>query len=133
MINFHKAWLPQLLRYAELVSDENTLRRAWRDGNSSETSVTSYQELFEQLFEDMRADEVRSKLDYYLGDDLDLRLATDQFISALSHVESWTKHRSNSRESIFESDAWSVARERATELLRVANSSGISSADFDPT
>jgi hypothetical protein len=49
-------WLPQILNYCILITDDNAVKRAWFEGNFSDTSVSSFDELYEQIFDDLDSD-----------------------------------------------------------------------------
>jgi hypothetical protein len=56
-----EVWIPQIVDYAGWVSDPENTRRAWVEGDHSETSVTDYDELYEQVFDDLDADGVEAE------------------------------------------------------------------------
>jgi hypothetical protein len=49
-------WQNSIVRYANLLLDENKIRRAWLQEDRSETSVTDFYELYEQIFDDLDSD-----------------------------------------------------------------------------
>ena len=56
MIDLETVWIPQIIRYARLIAEQETLRRSWMEGDRSQTSVTGFDELIEQVFEDLDAE-----------------------------------------------------------------------------
>jgi hypothetical protein len=56
-----EVWIPQIVGYADWVSDPKNTWRVWVEGDHSETSVTDYDELYEQVFDDLDADGVETE------------------------------------------------------------------------
>jgi len=134
MIDFRKAWLPQLVGYAELVADESMLAKAWLEGDRSQTSVIDYTEFFEQVLGDMHAEEVRNSLARHLSGNFHLQRAVDGFICAISQTENWVNEQPSrpTANEVLKSQQWNASQERAVEVLVHARDAGISSSDFNP-
>jgi hypothetical protein len=80
MLDFMNVWLPQIIGYAELVAEENNLRKAWLQGDLTGTVVDSYDELIIQVLEN--ALEMRLELPAQLAGFVNLRDALNNFILA---------------------------------------------------
>jgi hypothetical protein len=144
MIDFFKGWLPQIISYAEMVSD-GTLRNAWENGDTSQTSTYYSGELDEQLFGDLHFRERQGEMRSLLKDQPQLIDALDLFLLSVSRLIEWADHHvdtetwgkgqvvpSNVTE-IFRSEEWVETETRASQLLAAAEAAGFSSSDFDPT
>jgi hypothetical protein len=86
MIDF-KIWLPQIIGYCEFVADEVKLRRAWINRDFSATSVTDFDELYEQVFDDLDADRFAADLDVLLPNSQRARAAISAFLASLKEVD----------------------------------------------
>ena len=53
MIAF-QIWLPQILGYCDFLCDDLALRRAWVNHDMAKTSVTGFEELYEQILRKKR-------------------------------------------------------------------------------
>jgi hypothetical protein len=56
-------WVEQVVRYARFVADEQGVRKAWIERDCSRTSVTGFDELFEQIFDDLDSYSFRQRKD----------------------------------------------------------------------
>ena len=83
MISFRETWLPQILGYCELVCDDLKIRRAWINHDTSATSVTSFDELYEQIFGDLDSDRLQAELPVLLNDADVMQHAIHDFLEAL--------------------------------------------------
>lgn len=61
MIPF-QTWLSQIVGYCHFVADALAVRRAWISEDYSQTSLTDFDELYEQIFEDLDSDELEKQL-----------------------------------------------------------------------
>ena len=68
MIPF-QTWLSQIVGYCHFVADALGVQRAWRSGNYSQTSVTDFDELYEQIFDDLDSDSLEGQLATNLRDE----------------------------------------------------------------
>lgn len=85
MIPF-QSWLSQITGYCRFVTDEVSLRRAWIDGDFTQTSVTDFDELYEQIFDDLDSDVCEESLIEWFPDDLIVRDSVSAFLNALRDV-----------------------------------------------
>jgi len=85
-------WLDQMIRYCRFVADDAALRRAWIGGDFSSTSLTDFDELFEQVFDDLDSDGVERELDQHLPDDDAGKEALGQFLQALRAADEQRRH-----------------------------------------
>lgn len=46
-------WVTQIVGYGDLILNDAALRNAWIDGDRTTTSVTNFDELYEQIFDDL--------------------------------------------------------------------------------
>lgn len=74
-------WIPQIVRYAALVADDRRLQRAWVEHDYSDTSVTNYDELFVQVFDDQDTDNLEAEMVALL--DHERRQAISRFLAEL--------------------------------------------------
>ena len=134
MIDFRKEWLPQIIGYAELVSDEDVIRKSWLDGDRSRTSVISPDELFVQFFESLEAEAYKGILHQHLPNDQRLCEAITRFIDAMSELDAEATAASPfpDPQVVLDSRTWKLAREAAGGLTKEADLAGYSSSDFDP-
>lgn len=90
MISFD-TWLPQIVGYCKFITDEAGLTRAWVNRDYSHTSVTDFDELYEQIFDDLDSDACEMDLIANLPDDMVGRDAISAFLKTLRefnlHVE----------------------------------------------
>ncbi len=143
MINFFKTWLPQIISYAELVSD-GRLRQAWENPEQSLTSAYYSGELFEQVFGDLHAETILPEMRQRLHGQPDLIAAVEAFLRSLQRLDAWIeahvdtaiwgkgKSVPSNVTSIFKSDEWRDTRTDAKIVIAAADRAGFSSADFDP-
>jgi hypothetical protein len=118
MIPF-KTWLPQIIGYCQLVVDAEGLERAWVDGDFSLTSVTDFDELYEQIFDDLDSDNIEKELTTYLSNDVTARKKISDFLSALRVVNIYREDKlmlSNSSD-LLNSYEWLHVVEVAKRLL----------------
>ncbi|WP_155904999.1 hypothetical protein [Methylopila sp. M107] len=118
MIDLRGVWLPQIIGYAELIADESVLRASWFEHDRSRTSVTDFDELYEQIFGGLDVeDQLGLAVDEFHDDPEIVRLVSG-FIDALRKldqivVKSGINHQP---ERILASAEWFAVRERANEL-----------------
>lgn len=138
MIDFLRVWLPQIIRYAELVVEEDVLRRSWLEFNSNETSVTNPDEMIVQVFDDLDAEELVKEAPSQLEAHPELVAALQAFLDRLMD---WNGDESGSwnirplpaiTPDVFESETWRRLRQEAERLLAAAERAGFSSSDFAP-
>lgn len=144
MIDFYRTWLPQVIGYAEIVTD-GTLRAAWETGNKSQTSTYYSGELHEQVFGDLDADTMRWEMRSRLQDRPQMVQAVELFLHSLRRLDVWIeghvdtdtwgsgKAIPTSVSTIFASGEWQETEASAARLLAAAENAGFSSGDFDPS
>ena len=86
MIPF-ETWLSQIVGYCRLVADTVGLRRAWVDGNHSQSSVTDFDELYEQIFDDLDSDSFDKELKVHLAKNVAAREALSAFLEAIRNAD----------------------------------------------
>ena len=86
MIDF-KTWLLQIMGYCEFVVDDVALRQAWVNRDFSETSVTNFDELYEQVFDDLDADRFAVNLATYMPNAAPARTAVAAFLTSLKEMD----------------------------------------------
>ena len=117
MIDLRGVWLPQIIGYAQLVSDERILRASWIDGDRSETSVTDFDEMMEQIFgldSETQVELARREL----SDDPELIELLSSFIEQLRVIDRFVVDGdlNGKPERIFASIKWSKFRNCARQL-----------------
>lgn len=144
MIDFFRTWLPQIIGYAEMVED-GTLQKAWAEGDRSRTSVHYSDELVEQVFGDLNADEMMWEARQQLKPHPTLAQALELFLHSLRRLDAWIEDHVDTavwREgepippsvgSIFQSQEWWVAEKDAASVIAAARDAGFSSEDLDLT
>lgn len=110
-------WIPQMVGYAALVNDEALLRRAWLEHDTSETSVTDYDELYEQIFDDLDADNLEAEMLRLL--DPTRAGAIRRFLAAIRGgnrvIES--DNRYVDMGTLLASDVWRAVRQAARDVV----------------
>ena len=122
MIDLRSVWLPQIVRYAELVADERIFRSAWISGERSETSVTGFDELVEQVFDDLDSEAQLELAKSAWSSDPELIELVEEFLGGLESVDRIVEGDDlNDRpERIFVLAEWALLRERAVALAAYA-------------
>jgi hypothetical protein len=128
MLDFMNVWLPQIIGYAELVAEENNLRKAWLQGDLTGTVVDSYDELIIQVLEN--ALEMRLELPAQLAGFVNLRDALNNFILAFRELDAWVEAQSPqpTAEKILASEFWGRLREQAAAVSKSAAQAGFRSS-----
>jgi len=85
MIEF-TTWLRQILRYCEFIAMDGAVRSAWIDHDYSHTSITDFDELYEQLFDDLDSDLFLEGLPNLLPD-VHCQRAIREFLLAIKAVD----------------------------------------------
>ncbi len=106
MIPF-QTWLSQILGYCRFVTDTVGLWRAWVNGDFSHTSVTGFDELYEQIFDDLDSDSIEIGAEY-LAEDLAAREALSTFLNAVRSADKSREINLEliSPENLLRSDEW---------------------------
>ena len=118
MIDF-KTWLPQIMGYCEFVADDAALRHAWVNHDFSETSVTNFDELYEQVFDDLDADHFAINLAAHMPNAAMARTAIAAFLTSLKEMD---RNRSENPELLnssvlLDSGQWQRVRSSAVAAL----------------
>lgn len=144
MIDLFRTWLPQIIGYARDLHD-GTFERAWAEGDRSRTSVYYSGELFEQVFGDLDADNMKEAARQSLAVHPELVSALNDFLSSLKRLDGWIEANVDTGvwgegnsipsnvSSIFKSKEWGEAHSAAANLVSVAGPVGFSGNDSDPT
>ena len=139
MIDFFRAWLPQIIGYAEHIVDE-TLHKAWVEGDRSQTSVFYSGELYEQVFGDLDSDSMEAEVDQRLEEHPKVASAVHKFLQSLRTLDEWIESNIDvdvwspaEVATIFESEKWGETQRHALKLVNEGREAGFTSSDFDPT
>lgn len=80
-----ETWIPQIVRYARLIEDGETLRLAWEENNYTNTSVTDFDEMYEQVFGDLASDEFLERLPQFV--EVERERAIRDFLEGINTVD----------------------------------------------
>ncbi len=107
MIPFH-TWLSQIVGYCHFVADDLGVTRAWVDGDYSRTSITSFDELYEQIFDDLDSDALEQELSAHLPDDPETQEFVGAFLRQLRMISAQRMHdrELGSAASLINSKEW---------------------------
>ena len=116
-------WMPQMVGYAKLITASADLRRAWIDRDPSITSAMDFDELFEQVFDDLDSDAFDTKLIAYIPVDPEARAALSEFLEALRRTDQVREQRPELRDALalLSSAEWHLVKEAASRVLRSCN------------
>lgn len=119
MIEFD-TWLPQILGYCEFVCSDASVRKAWIDSDVSGTSITSFDELYEQIFDDLDADHFQPNLHKHLARNLLLSNAVSLFLDQVKSLDSirTLKPDLKNMTKLLDSEEWQELRETAEAVLK---------------
>jgi hypothetical protein len=120
-------WLSQILNYCRFVLDTVGLRRAWVEGDALRTSVTGFDELYEQIFDDLDSDGMERQLAMQMSNDPAARQALSGFLESLRSVGGLRLSRPElqSAAALMRSAEWqNVERAARTVLLEVTGDDG---------
>lgn len=106
MIDFKQVWLPQILRYARLIST-GQLEQEWLGRSPRITSVTDPDELHEQVFDDLDAESIWAENRHVSGLSTQAAEAVGGFLTALKSIDDSTA------EAVVRSAAWKRVKEAA--------------------
>jgi len=122
MIDFRNVWLPQIIRYAVLIADDKALRSVWISGDHSFTSVTSYDELIEQMFDDLDSEAMWSQHKKELVDHVSLQSSIDAFLHALLTVDKpFGRKNCTDHAALLSTPLWLQVRETAELVVKCAD------------
>jgi hypothetical protein len=119
MIEF-QVWLPQILGYCNLILDDATLRGAWVNADRSRTSVVDFDELYEQLFDDLASQAVLGEMGNLLPGEPTKQMVLSRFLGAILDVDVEVSRRPELKdaEALLRSDSWERVRDAARSVLR---------------
>jgi hypothetical protein len=142
MIDLLRTWLPQIIGYAEVISDD-TLQKAWADGDRLSTSAYCSDELHAHVFDDLDADNMLDEARLRLREHPSLVNALDQFLLALRRLDEWIEAHVDtdvwarqeaipaSVRDVFYAQEWRDTLSAAAAVLLAAEQGGFSSEDLD--
>lgn len=118
MIAFEN-WLPQVIGYCDFLLDDEKLRRAWINHDFSDTSVTDFDELYEQIFDDLDAKKFAENLFEYLPNSKMVAAAVAAFIASLQEMDQVRAKNSELTKAslLLDSCQWHILRKSASAVL----------------
>jgi hypothetical protein len=123
MIDFKQVWLPQILGYARLIANDDALRSAWLTNATIDTSVTSPDELIEQVFDDLDSDTIAKEASRHLIAAPHLAEALQGFLTAMRNWEAeWDPGNISptADEQLFKKPKWTLLKQQAERVLTEA-------------
>ena len=108
-------WMDQMRRYVRFVADEAAIRRAWI-GAERLTSATDFDELFEQIFDDLDADGLEQQM---LGEGDAEAQALRGFLEAMRHASETQSTTTLPSVEFLESREWRELHSSAVSALKV--------------
>jgi hypothetical protein len=118
-----ETWLPQILDYCSFVVDEKKIRQAWVDRDFSETSVTDFDELYEQVFDDLDAERFVTDLSMKWPTTAPERAVIAEFLASLQDADRARSSHAELRNAsdLLNSSHWGRVRSSALAVLGVVN------------
>jgi hypothetical protein len=120
MISF-TTWLRQIGRTCRFLAEERKVKEAWVHGDTSATSIVSFDELYEQVFDDLDSDVFKEELEKYLPHDPATKLALVSFLDALKRVDSAVTMKPELKEAtaLLNSVEWQEVKAAAQKCLHL--------------
>ena len=109
MIDFEHVWMPQIISYADLIST-GKLEDQWSGRIGTITSVPDPDELFEQVFDDLDAENIWAENRLSSGLSSATTEAIDQFLVALKEID-------GDALAVVRSAAWAHIKEAAQSVV----------------
>lgn len=111
-------WLEQLTRYMIFVTSDDHLRRAWIDADYDTTSVTGFDELYEQVFDDLDSDNLERPILASMNDKAAAE-SISTFLDALRSMESAIQAMPTLKNPmlLLQSREWATVQRTATRAL----------------
>lgn len=111
-------WLRQIVGYTSFVLDQQLIREAWISGDHSKTSVTNFDELFEQVFDDLASQKMVQRFQRELPEEGQKNRAVNAFLNALLTVDAELNRRPELKDasSLLASPHWAGVREAAKQV-----------------
>jgi hypothetical protein len=126
MIDLGKIWLPQIIWYANFISRPDDVWEVWVNGNRNVTSVTNFDELITQVFDDLDSDQIVLNSLPNMDGPSDLKIALKDFIDELDYVERLDRLGSfRDSKHLLESSEWARLVEFAITLGNCAKRGGV--------
>jgi hypothetical protein len=122
MIEF-TAWRLQLLRYCDFILAADAVWNAWVDNNYSKTSITDFDELYEQLFDDLDSESILENLSSLIQDKLSEGAITE-FLLAIKTFDIEARpiiDRKDNR-NLLMSMQWNIVRDAAKNVAIILRS-----------
>jgi hypothetical protein len=116
MINYLETWLPQIIGYAELISGDD-LWKVWVDKKEGVTSVTDFNELYEQIIGDLDSENLMKESEKMLPDNPRLRLALRTFMLRFDEVDKEFNSNKLSLKELLSSASWSDLKKVSCEII----------------
>jgi hypothetical protein len=116
MINYLETWLPQIIGYAELISGDD-LWKVWVDKKEGVTSVTDFDELYEQIIGDLDSENLMKESEKMLPDNPRLRLALRTFMLRFDEVDKEFNSNKLSLKELLSSASWSDLKKVSCEII----------------
>ena len=118
MIDFHDTWLPQIIGYAKLICSDD-LVQSWVYKNRNITSVNNFDELYEQIFDDLDSENILNDMDSFLDANGNIYKFIFLFIRSLSsfNEDSGGNLLFEDPFYLLKSNQWDNVRKTAKNLL----------------
>lgn len=117
MINFH-TWLSQIIKYCAFIADRPGLLEAWINRDFSHTSVTDFDELYEQIFDDLDSDTFDAQLETHLSTHTAARESLSRFLGTLRKVNQLREQHTDLRNphTLLQSAEWDEVENAARQV-----------------
>jgi hypothetical protein len=124
MIDINKTWIPQIIAYAEIVSDHDLIYKCWVSDECDSTSVTSMDELYEQIFDDLDSDNLLESAKRGSAAPSDVLEAITGFLDSIKKLDEdeASDDWSGIPERLLASASWQRVVDSAERLLSVSAS-----------
>lgn len=114
-------WLENIIGTCEMLTD-GTIEQAWLSDDGSKTSITSFDELYEQIFDDLDSEQYVQSSEFIDGLTETSRHVANDFLISIQQLDDYKVKREIEQSSLLlESKQWSsllVLAERLLKLLR---------------
>jgi hypothetical protein len=112
-------WVEQIVSYAKFVCDRAAVQKAWVWGDCSDTSISNFDELIEQVFDDLDSDEMEkvALTEEHAAAAYSLELRG--FLDALRKIDfaRSVESRLLDDQVLLQSDRWSLVEAAAAALV----------------
>lgn len=128
MISF-QTWLSQIVGYCQFIVDESGVRKSWIEGDFSQTSVTGFDELYEQVFDDLDSDDCEKMMISNLSDFPLKAGAVSGFLSELRRINLIIENNEDLQppDALLSSSEWRRVVVSAEMVLSVFGENGVES------